>query len=408
MPIIVQKFGGTSLASSDRVRAAALRAINAKKEGNQVVVVVSAQGKMTDELVNMAKEIHPYPPRREMDVLVSTGEQISIALFAMAVQKLGHPAISFTAGQVGILTDNMHTRARILRVKPDRMQEELDKGNIVIVAGFQGVDDKNNITTLGRGGSDTTAVALAAALNADKCEIYTDVDGVFTADPRVVRNARKLNAISYDEMMELASLGAGVLHLRSVELAKRFNVNLVVRSSQNQMEGTLVCAETSAMEQVMARGCALSKNEAEITMLQIPDDPTVLPTIFQELSAKGINVDVIVQGPSSASTTDLSFTVSADDLKDAVDITESVAKKVGAGKVIVNDNISKVSIVGVGMRSQPGVAAQLFGALGKRGIRIRMISTSEIKISCVVDADQGEEAMRAAHEAFGLGENKDT
>ncbi len=402
MPIVVQKFGGTSVATADRVRAAAQRAIAAQKKGNQVVVVVSAQGHMTDELIAMAREITPHPPRREMDVLTSTGEQISIALFAMAVHDMGYKAISFTAAQVGILTDSSHTRARILRVKADRILEELKLGNIVIVAGFQGVDERNNITTLGRGGSDTTAVALAAALKADLCEIYTDVDGVYTADPRIVPRARKIGVISHDEMMEMASLGAGVLHLRSVEFAKNFNVKLVVRSSLNDREGTLVTQETPAMERVMVRGCAISKEEAMVSVEQIPGKPATLPRFFEALAESGINIDMIVQSTRGKNSTDLSFTVNRDDLYDAVQLTKKVAKSVGAGKVTSNSALAKVSVVGIGMRSQPGVAARVFGTLGRKNIRMYMITTSEIKISCLVDEAKGDEAMRAVHEAFKL------
>lgn len=402
MPIVVQKFGGTSVATADRVRTAAQRSIATQKEGNQVVVVVSAQGQMTDELIAMGREISPHPPRRELDVLISTGEQISIALFAMAVHEMGHKAISFTAAQVGILTDSSHTRARILKVKADRILEELNNGNIVIVAGFQGVDEKNNITTLGRGGSDTTAVALAAALKADLCEIYTDVDGVFTADPRIVPGARRLAAISHDEMMEMASLGAGVLHLRSVEFAKNFNVKLVVRSSLNDREGTLVCEETPAMERVMVRGCAISKEEALISVEQVPSKPGALPKFFEALADNGINIDMIVQSARGKNSTDVSFTVNRDDLFDAIQLTKQVAKSVGAQRVTSNRGVAKVSVVGIGMRSQPGVAAKVFGTLGRKNIRMYMITTSEIKISCLVDEEKGEEALKAIHEAFKL------
>lgn len=402
MPIVVQKFGGTSVATADRVRTAAQRSIATQKKGNQVVVVVSAQGQMTDELIAMGREISPHPPRRELDVLISTGEQISIALFAMAVHEMGHKAISFTAAQVGILTDSSHTRARILKVKADRILEELNNGNIVIVAGFQGVDEKNNITTLGRGGSDTTAVALAAALKADLCEIYTDVDGVFTADPRIVPGARRLAAISHDEMMEMASLGAGVLHLRSVEFAKNFNVKLVVRSSLNDREGTLVCEETPAMERVMVRGCAISKEEALISVEQVPSKPGALPKFFEALADNGINIDMIVQSARGKNSTDVSFTVNRDDLFDAIQLTKQVAKSVGAQRVTSNRGVAKVSVVGIGMRSQPGVAAKVFGTLGRKNIRMYMITTSEIKISCLVDEEKGEEALKAIHEAFKL------
>ena len=403
MPIVVQKFGGTSVATADRVRTAAQRSIATQKDGNQVVVVVSAQGQMTDELIAMGREISPHPPRRELDVLISTGEQISIALFAMAVHEMGHKAISFTAAQVGILTDSSHTRARILKVKADRILEELNNGNIVIVAGFQGVDEKNNITTLGRGGSDTTAVALAAALKADLCEIYTDVDGVFTADPRIVPAARRLAVISHDEMMEMASLGAGVLHLRSVEFAKNFNVKLVVRSSLNDREGTLVCEETPAMERVMVRGCAISKEEALISVEHVPSKPGALPKFFEALADNGINIDMIVQSARGKNSTDVSFTVNRDDLFDAVQLTKQVAKSVGAQRVTSNRGVAKVSVVGIGMRSQPGVAAKVFGTLGRKNIRMYMITTSEIKISCLVDEEKGEEALKAIHEAFKLG-----
>ena len=404
MSVVVQKFGGTSVATAADIRAAARRAIRARTAGKQVVVVVSARGNSTDELVALAHEVHPAPPSRELDMLVSTGEQVSIALIAMAIQREGHAAISFTAAQVGILTDSEFTRARILKVRPERIAEELRAGNIVIVAGFQGVDEDHNITTLGRGGSDTTAVALAAALDAEICEIYTDVDGVFSADPRLVAAARRIARISYDEMLEMASMGAGVLHPRSVELAKKFHVVLHVRNSGHDGPGTVVCEEVSTMENVFVRGCVLSLNEAKITCIGLPFGPAAMAALFGRLAEEKINIDIIIQTATAAGKTDVSFVVKRDDLRRALEVTRGVAGEMDAEDVTSDASIAKVSVVGIGMRGQPGVAARLFAALAGHAIPVQMISTSEIKISCIVAEDRGEETLRAMHEAFNLAE----
>lgn len=403
MGLMVQKFGGTSVADAERICAAAQRAVNAKLAGNDVVVVVSARGKTTDELIALAKEINRDPHPREMDVLVSTGEQVSMALIAMAIHALGHDAVSFTGGQVGIVTDGDFTRARIRQVKGHRIQQALERGSIAVVAGFQGVDQDGNITTLGRGGSDTTAVALAAALKADLCEIYTDVAGVFTADPKVVKDARKLDSISYDEMLEMASLGAGVLQSRSVEFAKKFKVPLRVRSSSEEGEGTLVCEEVPEMESVLVRGVALNRDEATVTVDGVPDIPGVLARIFMTTGQAHINVDMIVHSSRSEGLSDIAFTVARSDLKRVLEVVKPVAENLGAKNVCADESIAKVSVVGVGMRSAYGVAAKAFQAIADRGISIHMVSTSEIKISCVVAEEDGEEALRALHGAFDLG-----
>jgi aspartate kinase len=404
MGLIVQKYGGSSVANATRVKAAAARVLNAHNAGNDVIVVVSAQGKTTDGLIKLAQEVTDNPSGREMDMLLATGEQISIALMAMAIEAQGHPAISFTGAQIGLVTDNVHTKARIKAIGTKRMRDELAKGKIVIVAGFQGVDVEDNITTLGRGGSDLTAVALAAVMKADTCEIYTDVDGVYTADPNIVKEARKLDRISYDEMLELASLGAKVMQARSIEFAKKHDVPLVVRSSFNDNPGTLICKETREMEDIVVSGAAIQKNEAKVTIRAVPDKPGQVAKIFGELAQRSINVDMIVQNTSDGGKcTDVTFTVLRTDLKDAVKASEKLNADIGGKGVTSDCTIAKVSVVGIGMRSHAGVASRMFGALADAKINIQMISTSEIKISCVIDEKHAEDALRAVHKAFQLG-----
>jgi len=402
MGIIVQKYGGTSVADADRIKRVAARVARAKDEGHDVAVVVSALGKTTDELIALARQVCTEPSKREFDMLLSTGEQVSIALLAMALHDLGYDAISFTGLQIGIVTDSVHTKARIISVNSNRIMRELDRGKVVIVAGFQGVDENQEITTLGRGGSDTTAVAVATVLAADMCEIYTDVDGVFTADPRIVPDARKLAAVSYDEMLELASTGAKVLHLRAVELAKKCGVKLHVRSSFTEEEGTLVVAETERMERQVISGVSQDKSEAKVSVLDMPDVPGIAARLFGPLADSGINVDMIVQSVGANGLTTISFTVSESDLKAAMQAAQKVASELGARGVECDPGIAKISAVGVGMRSHSGVAARMFKALGDAGINIHMISTSEIKISCVVDAAQAGKALKAVHDAFEL------
>ncbi len=403
MAIVVQKFGGTSVATSERIMAAARRAIQAKKAGNQVIVVVSARGDTTDELIAMAKEISERPPARELDMLLSTGEQQSIALLAMAVQALGQPAVSFTGAQAGILTDAFHTKARIKSISTSRLLEALQEGKIVIVAGFQGVDEEENITTLGRGGSDTTAVALAAAVGADLCEIYTDVEGVFTTDPNVYSKARKLKKISYEEMLEMASMGAKVLHIRSVEFGMKYHVPILVGSSFTDAPGTLVTREEPEMERVVVSGITYNKNEARITVTDVPDVPGMAYRIFKPIAAHGINVDMIIQGQSGVpGRANISFTVPKPDYEDTIRLAETIAREIGAGPVHGNPHIAKISIIGVGMRSHTGVAGRMFETLARENINIMMISTSEIKISCVIEDKFTELAVRVLHDAFGL------
>lgn len=402
MAIVVQKFGGSSVANPDRIKAVAKRVVETKSSGNQVVVVVSALGDTTDELIELARQISERPPRREMDMLLATGEQVSIALLAMAIYELGVPVISLTGAQGGIITDNAHTKAKILRVNPERVKSELDAGKVVIVAGFQGITSTQDITTLGRGGSDTTAVALAAALKADVCEIFTDVDGVFTADPRVEPTARKLLDVSYGEMLEMASLGAGVLQPRSVEFASQYGVIIHVRSSFNHSEGTIVREERALEKDMVVVGVAHDVNVAKVTIVNVPDRPGVAHRIFSQLAKDQINVDMIVQTTTQQNTADLIFTINRDDLARAKDVVDVVAKELGAEKVIVDDNVAKVSIVGAGMVSNPGVAAKMFEALAESDINIMVISTSEIKVSCLVQASDVLKAVRVIHEAFGL------
>ncbi|TDA65632.1 MAG: aspartate kinase [Clostridia bacterium] len=404
MALIVQKYGGTSVADVGRMKAVARRVADCYREGNQVVVVVSARGDTTDEMIELARQISLHPPEREMDMLLATGEQQSIALLAMAIQTLGLPVVSLTGPQVAIITDGVHAKARIIQVQTERLTRELEAGKIVIVAGFQGISGDNEITTLGRGGSDTTAVALAAALGAEVCEIYTDVDGVYTADPRVIPEAGKLTSISYDEMLELASLGAQVLQPRSVEFAKQYGVQLHVRSSFNQNPGTLVW-EGQGMEREMAvTGVACDLNVAKIGIFGVPDRPGVAARLFGSLAARSINVDMIVQSTTAGERNDISFTVGRTDLEQAVATVKQVIGEVGASGFTTDAGVAKVSIVGAGMITNPGVAAQMFAALAQEAINIDMISTSEIKVSCVIRQEAATQAVRALHRAFRLGE----
>ncbi|MFH0772421.1 MAG: aspartate kinase [Candidatus Omnitrophota bacterium] len=400
--LIVQKFGGSSVANPERILNVAKRVVEYKKRGHKIVVVVSALGDTTDELIELAGQITSDPSEREMDMLISTGEQISCALLAMAIQKSGVSSISLTGAQVGIVTDSSHTKARILNISAERIRSELNEGKVVVVAGFQGMSMGKDITTLGRGGSDLTAVALAKTLGAKICEIYTDVDGVYTADPRIVSDAKKLSRISYDEMLELASLGAKVMQPRSVEYGKRYDVAIHVRSSFSRVEGTIISKEVKAMEKIDVSGVALQKDEAKVTICDVPDKPGIAAIIFKELAVNNIVIDMIVQNVGRTGTTDISFTVLKEDLPKTIKIAKKVGKEVGAGDVIKDENIAKVSIVGIGMRSHSGIAARMFKALASKKINIEMISTSEIKISCVIEKRHAEEAMRALHSEFEL------
>ncbi len=401
MSVIVQKFGGTSVADAEKIRRAAGRAVAAKRAGYQVVMVVSARGKKTDELVRLASEITRRPRPREMDMLLATGEQESVALVAMAVHELGEEAISLTGAQIGVLTDTTHTRARIVSISTQRMREALDAGHIVIAAGFQGVDDQFNITTLGRGGSDTTAAALAAALDAELCEIYTDVEGVFTTDPRVVPDATKVDRVSYDEMLELASLGAGVMHSRSIEFAKKYGVHLSVRPSFSDGPGTLIAPEPANPAPVVT-GVAFVRNESRVGLNGIPDQPGVMSQIFALLSEAKIPVDMVVQNVGESGTANISFTVAEDDLEGAVLVGQQAIAKLGRGEVESTTELSKVSVVGHGMQTHTGVAAQMFEVLARHGINIRLVTTSEIKISVLIDRSQCEAAVTAVHQGFNL------
>lgn len=402
MGLVVQKFGGTSVANAERIKSAASTVVKTYLEGNRVIVVVSARARTTDDLIDLAHEICDNPHSRELDMLVSTGEQISISLMAMAIQSLGYSAISLTGGQVGIVTDSSHTKARIVNISANKINEELERGNIVIVAGFQGVDSNQNITTLGRGGSDLTAVAIAARMKADLCEIFTDVDGIYTADPRIVPDARKLDKISYDEILELASLGAKVMQARSIEFAKKFNVPICVRSSFSNAPGTLICREVPEMEDIVVSGATISKNDAKITIRGVPDKPGQAARIFHEIAQKNINVDMIIQNTGAQGLADLTFTVPKSDLGEAIITAENIVKKIGASEVIADSQIAKLSIVGIGMRSHTGIAERMFSALADEKINIQMISTSEIKVSCIIDAAHAEQALCAIHKAFEL------
>ena len=404
-PILVQKFGGSSVANPERIKRVAQRVVSTKRRGYDVVVVVSALGDTTDELLELARQISQDPSERELDMLMATGEQVSVALLAMAIEELGEKAISFTGAQVGILTDSTHTKAKLVDINAKRIYEELKKQRVVIVAGFQGVNMNHDITTLGRGGSDLTGVALAKALNAE-CEIYTDVEGVFTADPRIVPTARKLSHISYDEMLEMASLGAQVMQARSIFVAKRFNVPIHVRSSFSSKEGTMITAAAKAMEDVVVSGVTLQRDEAKVTIRDVPDKPGMAAQIFRELAERDINVDMIIQNVSREGATDVSFTVIKHDLSSTLRIIRGVAQRIGAGEVTTDEGIAKLSIVGTGMRSHSGVAAKMFEAMAREKINIEMISTSEIKISCVIRKINAERAVRAIHQAFGLSKQK--
>jgi aspartate kinase len=403
MALIVQKYGGTSVGNTDRIKNVAKRVAESRRRGDKVVVVVSAMSGVTDNLIKLAKDIMPLPNEREMDVLLATGEQQTIALMAVALHALNVPAVSLTGAQAGIVTDGVHTKARINNITPKKVHELLDKGNVVIVAGFQGGTAEGQVTTLGRGGSDLTAIALAAALKADLCQIYTDVDGVYTADPRIVPGAKKLEEISYDEMLELASLGAKVMQSRSVEFAKNFGVVFEVRSSLNDNPGTIVKEETKSMEGVVVRGVSLDKNQAKITLVGVPDKPGVAARIFKALGDATVNVDMIVQNVSHGAgtpQTDISFTADKPDLLKAQKVIDGLKKELGLRDVITAEKIGKLSIVGVGMKSHTGVAGKMFETLAKAGVNIDMISTSEIKISVVIDLAKGEVAMKAVHAAF--------
>ncbi len=402
MALVVQKYGGTSVGSVERIRNVANRIAKTFDAGNEVVVIVSAMSGETNRLVALAAEVTETPSEREYDVLVSTGEQVTIALLSMCLQSMGYNARSYLGSQIPMVTDKVHARARIKRIGDENIREDLENGTIVIVAGFQGTDGEGNITTLGRGGSDTSAVAVAAAMKADVCEIYTDVDGVYTTDPRMVPEARKIEKISYDEMLEMASLGAKVLQIRSVEFAKKYNVVIHVRSSFHDKPGTLVMKEDQDMETVLVSGVAYNKDEAKISIVGVPDQPGISAQIFTPLSDNDITVDMIIQNISHQGATDLTFTVPKGDCKKAVGIIEKVAEKIKARGVRSDTEISKVSIIGVGMRSHAGVASTMFEALSEEGINIQMISTSEIKVSCIVDAKYTELAVRVLHNAFGL------
>ena len=403
MALIVQKYGGTSVANTDRIKNVARRVAEYRQRGDQVVVVVSAMSGVTDGLIKLAKDIVPLPSEREMDMLLATGEQQTIALTAIALHALELKAVSLTGAQAGIMTDGVHTKAKIHNITPNKVHELLKGGNVVIVAGFQGETPEGQITTLGRGGSDLTAIALAAALKADLCQIYTDVDGVYTADPRLVPNAQKLTEISYDEMLELASLGAKVMQSRSVEFAKKFGVVFEVRSSLNDNPGTIVKEETKSMEGVVVRGVSLDKNQAKVTLVAVPDKPGVAARVFKAIGDANVNVDMIVQNISHGTgtpATDLSFTVDKPDLLKAQKVIDGLKKDIGYKEVIANEKIGKLSIVGVGMKSHTGVAGKMFDVLARESVNIDMISTSEIKISVVIDLAKGEHAMKAVHAAF--------
>ena len=403
MPLIVQKYGGTSVGTIDRIQHVAQRIARIRKTGTQVVVVVSAMAGETDKLLKMARQICENPERREMDLLLSSGERISSALLTMALQARGIPAISMTGRQIGLQTDSLHTRARIKQIDAKRAQQALKENNVIVVAGFQGINEKGDVTTLGRGGSDTSAVALAVALGSSQCEIYTDVDGVYTADPRMVPKAKKLDVVSYDEMLEMAGLGAKVLQIRCVEFAHKFKMPLVVKSSYIEGgKGTLICEEDSNMEQPVVSGIMYDKNQAKITLKEVPDQPGIAANIFGSIADAGLSVDMIIQNISAEGHTDLSFTLGREELNEAMVIMEKVAKKIRAVNVSADSKIAKISIVGAGMRSHSGVAARIFKTLSKEKINILMISTSEIKVSCIIEQKHTKAAVNALHTAFGL------
>lgn len=402
MSLIVQKYGGTSVATAEHIKNIARYVVDAKNSGHNIVVVVSASGNTTDELILRAKEITKNPPERELDMLLATGEQISIALLAMAINELGAKAISFTGAQVGIMTDSAHTKARIVSINPDRILAQINKGKIVIVAGFQGVTDDDNITTLGRGGSDTTAVAVAGSIGAEVCEIYTDVEGVFTADPRIVPNARLIENISFEEMLEMAATGAKVLQVRAVEFGRNNDVMIRVRSSFTKNPGTLVQKGDQSMEQAMVSGVTHDESEAKITVIGVPDKPGIAAAVFAPLAQANVNVDMIIQNVSQQGETDISFTIPSEDINRAMRVIERVSEELGAQGCTFDENIAKVSLIGAGMKTNPGVAAKMFETLAENGINIEMISTSSIKISCAVRKDDIVKAVKALHEAFEL------
>lgn len=403
MALIVQKYGGTSVGNPERIKNVARRVLATQQAGNKVVAVVSAMSGVTDSLIKLAKEVHPEPNEREMDVLLATGEQTTIALLAMALHGLGAKAVSLTGAQAGIVTDGLHTKAKIANITPKRVHEFLNDGNIVTIAGFQGETPDGQITTLGRGGSDLTAIAIAAAVKADLCQIYTDVDGVYTSDPRIVPNATKLAEISYDEMLELAALGSKVMQARSVEFAKKFGVVFEVRSSFNDNPGTIVKEETGKMEDVVIRGVAVDKNQAKVTIAGVPDKPGIAAKVFKTIADANINIDVIVQNVSEKGFTDISFTVASNEAAKSTKVLQPVVKEIGAREATSTAEIAKLSVVGIGMRSHPGVAAKMFETLAANSVNIDMISTSEIKISVIIALKDADKAARAIHDAFGLG-----
>ena len=402
MALYVQKFGGSSVADAACMQRVAQRVYDTQQAGHRVVVVLSAMGKTTDNLINLSKQVNPQPDEREMDMLLATGEQVSVAILAMALHAMGAEAVSMTGPQAGITTDSAHTKAKIMGINPERVIENLDKGRIVIVCGFQGLAPSLDVATLGRGGSDTTAVALAAALEADRCQIFTDVDGVYTADPRIVTDARKLDLIAYDEMLELASLGAKVLQSRSVEFAKKYGVELEVLTSFDRIPGTIVKEEVDDMEQIVVRGVAADKNQAKVTIQRVPDQPGVAAKLFQELAAANVNVDMIVQNVSEHGITDISFTVPRDEVNRTRGTVDKLLESLGAAGATYDVDIAKVSIVGVGMRSHSGVAHRMFEALSNNKINVEMISTSEIKISVVIRSAYADQAVQVLHKAFEL------
>lgn len=406
MKIVVQKFGGTSVDGAERIRNVARWVVERKSQGYDVCVVVSAPGDMTDRLIEMAYEISSNPPPREMDMLLSTGERISIALLCMALHEMGEEAVSFTGSQAGIITDTSHTKARILEIKADRVLDVLKKGKIAVVAGFQGVSIEKDVTTLGRGGSDTTAVALAVKLGAEYCEIFTDVEGVYTSDPRLVPDAKKLDLISYEEMLEMAATGAKVLNARSVEFARIYKMPVLVRSSFTKASGTWVKEVPETVERPVITAVTYDRGESKITIRDVPDKPGVAAKIFGYLAENNINIDMIIQNISAKGFTDISFTVSKEDTEIAKELSQKVAVELGAGSVEVDRDIAKVSLIGAGMRTHPGVAAKMFSALAEKGINIEMISTSPIKISVVIREDKVEEAVKAVHDAFLLDEKQ--
>jgi len=403
MGLIVQKFGGTSVADAERIHRAARRAIATRKAGHHVVVVVSAMGQATDDLIDLAKKVSQTPPKREMDQLLATGEQVTIALMAMAIHAQGQEAISFTGGQIGLVTDEAFSKARIQSINKQRIFEQLDAAKIVVIAGFQGVTPSGDLTTLGRGGSNATMVAIGAVLRADVCENYTDVDGIFTADPRIVKNARKIDQISYDEMLELSGLGASVLQTRAVEFAKKYNVPIHVRNSQNESEGTWIVAETPTMEHIVVSGAALKKDLIRVTIKSVPDRPGIAARIFGDIAAANIVVDDIIQNISDDNTANISFTVEHGDLHDVKPVCDRLCNELGAKtNAVYHDQLAKISIVGVGMRGHTGVAQRMFKALADAKINIQNITTSEIKISVIIDKEQGPKALQIVHDAFEL------